>query len=1823
MEKSGSGITSISEEMDDDLAALFSMSNVSGWTDEDDMRGAADSIVGSSRFVLDKFGRGSFQEDYLASVKDPADASKDGIAADDPFDLFDSRLIPPKKAPPSKRVLQVNSLGSTLPLMPCAIKTLENVDREFYEPVRDRDKDYKAEQMNILDEVMPVDDYATNYMVKHHGQGEAEEKGSSPDKKKRGLLVSKSVPKGLKLGKYHINTQVPPNFWSPQFQQLIRKTKLMRCTRYISETYCVIDVYGIGISGRVFSGGPGRMLIIEAYSTWNSEKHIMILTVPMMLELLSKQSDLFKAGNKQKLVETIVSYLYFSYTIEPAPVPDTDGDSRSRSTTRNAMTRGSTAQRVPTAGMRPFTGVSRPVTGFGDGEGLDELVETEEFDEGDEMESEPGTGRELVDDMSAISMQEEEEGEKEYMTAREARIKSRLENENDPKYLGLIPCDVAAPENLADWLGAGLRDVWQQERDERLRVTEAAERPVSQGSQHDFQLFEPGSPPSSAKVKVVDAPNSEGGWEFPPLASPNEVGLDNSRKNSVRDSNRSLNTISPLVTDRSVLQGNDTARSKTSHSTLNTRQSAISEMLDKLMPKPDFRVQTVEDIEEPRKIRPDFPTYPVTVSQIIRALSDSATEEESIVNWKGYGLPTLKQELKVGTTLRPSARLKRRVAERLRVEKEEKEEEARKAAWLAIPPMKRGLRMKRCIYSQGRLVVLSAYIFPHKPTNVVIKGHVVGECKNLMLNLSLSTIGSFYGETRPPKNWPPELIDPLLKQALSEVECKLTGNDPRDGLCSLKIRDTIAFEAQLSALQKIKIQQPFLDLRATTKDYRQLAWTQGGVTDMHTHRVFPPSKYIFRDLAYPRAQTPNAGNREEKGKVELLAPYYPMPRRHLSDKMKKRMFTQALHIQGTSCICSVYFSSDLIPFPKEAPVIEKPKPTQESQNQPNQQNAVIEKEPLSQSQLEEEALKFGNIPVPRKKVRKFIQVFDAAYEERRPRLEMEQNLWGKMVADEKAAREKADADAKEAERKRIHEQRVAMYNHLEDLKHSLTPEEFRKKYFKSHSLLDEQSFKALWSMEHQGLWHHVYLHLLNDKLAREVEEDEIKLAALIAEERAADVERFEKEEAERMHQQAILEEKQRKVHEYRHNLLHAVQKRDGESHEDFMMRRMKEAIAMKKASGLLELDDLNEPEEEPGDKDDDEVEEVEVVPEVESDGEEDEDWLNENAVTPGAATNDYMDGYAPGFELELELYFPEDAFAHGRVIPAQRVIRHMIRREDVYRIVPTMAERFDVLRIAYACFFELSSEFEIKAMFRKWQDIIVRRYLLGPSVRWTLLSAAELKERQHLKDTLLESDRAIRMQADEAMNAEDPRAEIDQIAASGKIYAEVAAAESGEKMPISEPKISDAPAESKDPKVIAAVDSDQDSAVVSVAVSDEASEEDMSIGDDEDFGEMEEDDDGATVKPYVPPDPPLTQKEQAMARIRLFEHRSDYASLPVFKQKDAIVAASHAQSRLMVKNNTVNAENMTAVDDADINADAKADADAYAQAEGEGENDCTANKDDISGVFSFASSLVAEANKDPGIPYLTWAAPGSSERPHAAPKVVFRRMALIKTNKSTLAFGQPHGFVKMLVEVWVRGQREMGIWAYDVRRGHKMYTVPLDSETQAGLASKLEYMPQKERNDFLSISCSVELLFNKTTCSDGVDRFMVEFKQDPEAEEEEWVDEEPEEEIDFVAEAMAAKEKLDAENIAKAEKMADVKKRLAAAKAAGRQEFESERQAEAVAESEAQSGTAQGDDQSIISALTKAEGLPSDDEEDEEDEDDDEDDNDEDEGDEEEEGDSD
>ncbi len=80
------------------------------------------------------------------------------------------------------------------------------------------------------------------------------------------------------------------------------------------------------------------------------------------------------------------------------------------------------------------------------------------------------------------------------------------------------------------------------------------------------------------------------------------------------------------------------------------------------------------------------------------------------------------------------------------------------------------------------------------------------------------------GELRPPKEWPDEYAPELIKRILGEVGIALTGDDVRDGLTCLSCMDTVAFESQLRPMQKVKLQQWFLDKRATVTDLRDLAW---------------------------------------------------------------------------------------------------------------------------------------------------------------------------------------------------------------------------------------------------------------------------------------------------------------------------------------------------------------------------------------------------------------------------------------------------------------------------------------------------------------------------------------------------------------------------------------------------------------------------------------------------------------------------------------------------------------------------------------------------------------------------------------------------------------------------------------------------------------------------------------------------------------------------------------------------------------------------------------------------------------------------------------
>ena len=159
-------------------------------------------------------------------------------------------------------------------------------DKEYIEPVRDRNKIWTLDSQR---------DMLT---------------GETPE-------ATLKEKRALKLGKY---PKLPPNptlQWSPVLQTLLRKRRITRTAIVISDTHCFVDIYGLGVSGRVLAPGAptSRLLLIEAYSVWDSTKYSMQVAVPLLKSLLVGQEHLFLPGKKMQLMKALLRLLYFEYTI--------------------------------------------------------------------------------------------------------------------------------------------------------------------------------------------------------------------------------------------------------------------------------------------------------------------------------------------------------------------------------------------------------------------------------------------------------------------------------------------------------------------------------------------------------------------------------------------------------------------------------------------------------------------------------------------------------------------------------------------------------------------------------------------------------------------------------------------------------------------------------------------------------------------------------------------------------------------------------------------------------------------------------------------------------------------------------------------------------------------------------------------------------------------------------------------------------------------------------------------------------------------------------------------------------------------------------------------------------------------------------------------------------------------------------------------------------------------------------------------------------------------------------------------------------------------
>lgn len=168
---------------------------------------------------------------------------------------------------------------------------LTAVEKGYTEPTRNRNKNWAIDsQREVLNK------------TPRHQEGPTLKKGAYP-------------PPPL---------EPPPLMWAPALQSMVRRQLLLRTGWIVSDTHCIVEVFGVGVCGRVVATGQTkRMLIIEVFSTWNCKKYSMVVKVNQIKALFPGRENLFKPGKKRQLVEALLDLLYFEYQVRyPAMLID-------------------------------------------------------------------------------------------------------------------------------------------------------------------------------------------------------------------------------------------------------------------------------------------------------------------------------------------------------------------------------------------------------------------------------------------------------------------------------------------------------------------------------------------------------------------------------------------------------------------------------------------------------------------------------------------------------------------------------------------------------------------------------------------------------------------------------------------------------------------------------------------------------------------------------------------------------------------------------------------------------------------------------------------------------------------------------------------------------------------------------------------------------------------------------------------------------------------------------------------------------------------------------------------------------------------------------------------------------------------------------------------------------------------------------------------------------------------------------------------------------------------------------------------------------------
>lgn len=176
--------------------------------------------------------------------------------------------------------------NNTVPTMPSL--RVELLDKSYSEPKRSREKNW------VLDSQREILNYEPPSNI---------------------LAMGTYVPETLS------NLE-----WHSKYSDLLRKKCLLRRIVMVSDTLAVIQINGLGIAGRLVANGgiTKRMLIIEAYSVWNSTKYYLEISIAQLKYLFIEYPHLLEPGKKILLLEEVMKRLYFDYTLNIPPLPEED-----------------------------------------------------------------------------------------------------------------------------------------------------------------------------------------------------------------------------------------------------------------------------------------------------------------------------------------------------------------------------------------------------------------------------------------------------------------------------------------------------------------------------------------------------------------------------------------------------------------------------------------------------------------------------------------------------------------------------------------------------------------------------------------------------------------------------------------------------------------------------------------------------------------------------------------------------------------------------------------------------------------------------------------------------------------------------------------------------------------------------------------------------------------------------------------------------------------------------------------------------------------------------------------------------------------------------------------------------------------------------------------------------------------------------------------------------------------------------------------------------------------------------------------------------------